>query len=155
MSAIPPPATEPVISPKPLRADARRNRELVLCAARECIGVAGVQAQIDEIAQRAGVGVGTVYRHFETKDALIEALADEYFAAVAAEASAALDLEDPWESFSSYIRRASELLAANRGLAQVAAEQPEVMKAAAERAAAELGFFDTMEEILRRAHAAG
>ncbi|HEX4564539.1 MAG TPA: helix-turn-helix domain-containing protein, partial [Solirubrobacteraceae bacterium] len=55
------------------RADARRNRERVLEAARACMARAGIDAQIEEIARVAGVGVGTVYRHFPTKEELVEA----------------------------------------------------------------------------------
>ena len=57
--------------PRRLRADARVNRERILVAAREAFGGEGYAAEIDAIALRAGVGVGTVYRHFPTKDALV------------------------------------------------------------------------------------
>src|SRR2546426_2056466 len=57
------------------RADARRNRKRVIEAARRCMARKGLDAQIEEIARAAGVGVGTVYRHFPTKDDLVEALA--------------------------------------------------------------------------------
>ena len=67
-------------APKPIRADARRNRERVLDAARACFARSGKEAQIDEVAAAAGVGVGTVYRHFATKEALVAALAAEHFA---------------------------------------------------------------------------
>jgi AcrR family transcriptional regulator len=56
----------PFIATKRIRADARRNRERILAAARECFGRDGVEAQIDDVAAGAGVGVGTVYRHFAT-----------------------------------------------------------------------------------------
>lgn len=59
---------------RPLRADARRNRDQVLAAAREMLSVDGSSASFDEIARRAGVGVGTVYRHFPTRSALFEAV---------------------------------------------------------------------------------
>ncbi|PPJ17601.1 TetR family transcriptional regulator [Nocardia nova] len=59
---------------KPLRADARRNRDQVLAVAREMLSVDGSSASFDEIARRAGVGVGTVYRHFPTRSALFEAV---------------------------------------------------------------------------------
>ncbi|WP_024804317.1 TetR/AcrR family transcriptional regulator [Nocardia sp. BMG51109] len=59
---------------KPLRADARRNRELVLATAGEMLSAEGMAVSFDEIARRAGVGVGTVYRHFPTRDALLEAV---------------------------------------------------------------------------------
>ncbi len=60
----------------PRRADARRNRERVLEAAGEPFAEHGLDAQMPDVARRAGVGVGTVYRHFATKDALVEALAE-------------------------------------------------------------------------------
>jgi AcrR family transcriptional regulator len=142
-------------SEKPLRADARRNRQRVLEAARECFGVGGINAQIDEVAARAGVGVGTVYRHFATKDALVEALADEYFARQCELAAHALTVEDPWEAFSGYIESGARLLSENRALAQMAADRPELMRDAAWRADAEHGFFGMLERLIRRAQAAG
>ena len=68
----------------PLRADARRNREKVLKAARAVFAEQGRDAQMDDVARRAGVGVGTVYRHFPTKEALIEALMAEPFELITA-----------------------------------------------------------------------
>ena len=85
---------------RPLRADARRNREKVLTAARDVFSEHGRDAQMDDVARRAGVGVGTVYRHFPTKEALIEALMVAAFEAIAAQAEAALEIEDPWEAFT-------------------------------------------------------
>jgi AcrR family transcriptional regulator len=140
---------------KPLRADARRNRERVLQAAREVFGNEGTEAQIDDVAAAAGVGVGTVYRHFATKDALVEALAADYFAGECEIATSALDLNDPWEAFSTFIRNGAELLAANRALAQLSADRPEVMKQAAVMADVELGFFGIVETLIDRAKAAG
>lgn len=58
---------------RPLRADARRNRERVLAAAQEAFAAEGISVPLDEIARRAGVGAGTVYRHFPTKEALFAA----------------------------------------------------------------------------------
>ncbi len=127
---------------KPMRADARRNRERVLEAARACFGRDGMTAQIDDVAACAGVGVGTVYRHFATKEALIEALA-------------ALEREDPWEGFSGFIRCGAQLMAENRALAQISADRPEVMQQAAVTADAEFGFFATVEAVIDRAQRAG
>jgi AcrR family transcriptional regulator len=145
----------PPLTERPMRADARRNRERVLDAALHCFAADGLQAQMDDVASRAKVGVGTVYRHFPTKEALIEALADDYFARQAEAARAALDVEDPWEAFSGYVRRASDILGENRALAQVIRDQPEMMAAAAMRAAEGLGFFDTLATLIDRAQEAG
>ena len=62
------------------RADARRNRKRILAAAREQFGEQGLDVQMEQIARVAGVGVGTVYRHFPAKEDLLQALADERFA---------------------------------------------------------------------------
>jgi AcrR family transcriptional regulator len=123
----------------------------VLEAARECFGRDGIDAQMDDVAACAGVGVGTVYRHFATKDALIEALASDYFAQQDTCARAALEVEDPWQAFSRYIRDGAELMAGNRALAQFSAERPEVMQRAALAADEDLGFFGTVETLITRA----
>jgi AcrR family transcriptional regulator len=136
---------------RPLRADARRNRERVLEAAREIFGRDGIDAQIDDIAACAGVGVGTVYRHFATKDALVQALAAKYFEAEDRIAREALTLGDPWDAFSQFVRLGAEELAANRALAQISADRPEVMRDAAMAANEELGFFGVLDQLITRA----
>ena len=145
----------PPLTERPMRADARRNRERVLDAALHCFSADGLQAQMDDVASRAKVGVGTVYRHFPTKDALIEALADDYFARQAEAARAALEVEDAWEAFSGYVHRASDILGENRALAQVIRDRPEMMAAAAIRAAEGSGFFDRLTTLIDRAQDAG
>ncbi|MBB5891167.1 TetR/AcrR family transcriptional regulator [Kutzneria kofuensis] len=67
-------SADPAVAGRPLRADARRNRARVLEVAQQVFAEEGLAVPIDEIARRAGVGVGTVYRHFPTKDALFEAI---------------------------------------------------------------------------------
>ena len=145
----------PPLTERPMRADARRNRERVLDAALHCFAADGLEAQMDDVASRAKVGVGTVYRHFPTKDALLEALADDYFARQAEAARAALEVEDPWEAFSGYVHRASDILGENRALAQVLRDRPGMMGTAALRAAEELGFFETLATLIDRAQTAG
>jgi AcrR family transcriptional regulator len=65
------PGPHPAPDPRPLRADARRNRDSILAAAGEVFGECGSEAQMDDVARRAGLGVGTLYRHFPTKQALM------------------------------------------------------------------------------------
>jgi AcrR family transcriptional regulator len=101
---------------RPLRADARRNRERILVAARDECAQHGANVQVDDVARRAGVGVGTVYRHFPTKDALIEALVAEKFRLTSENIRAALEIEDPWESFCAALRTNAEVMAADAGL---------------------------------------
>ena len=76
-----------------MRADARRNRDRVLTAARVVFGVDGAEAQMDDVARAAGVGVGTVYRHFPTKEALIAEIVRQTFGAFALRAQEALGRE--------------------------------------------------------------
>ena len=90
--------------PRPLRADARRNRERVVAAARELFAECGQAAQMDDIARRAGVGVGTVYRHFPTKDVLVGELLRAKFTHHAAVAQRWADTEDGWAAFEGFLR---------------------------------------------------
>jgi AcrR family transcriptional regulator len=108
---------------KPLRADARRNREKVLAAARKVFAEQGVDAQMDDVARRADVGVGTVYRHFPTKDALLNALSDELFDVIAAHARELLDHDDPWEAFQEALWFAGQKTAGDRAFAEILAAQ--------------------------------
>jgi AcrR family transcriptional regulator len=94
-----------------LRADALRNREKVLQAAREAFAAEGPDVQMEELARRAGVGVGTVYRHFPTKDALIEALWAAKRDRVVALAREALENPDPWEGLVEMVQRGVQLQA--------------------------------------------
>jgi AcrR family transcriptional regulator len=106
---------------KPLRADARRNREKVLAAARAVFGEQGVDAQMDDVARHADVGVGTVYRHFPTKEALLNALSDELFAVVAVYVRNLLTLDDPWEAFTRAMWFGAEKTAGDRAFSEIMA----------------------------------
>src|SRR4051794_29920430 len=111
-----PPTTTPAPEQKQMRADARRNRERVLVAARQCFARSGLDAQVDDIARAAEVGVGTVYRHFPTKEALAEAIAADHFDRLAASAREALENPDPWEAFSTFLRSSAQVQAGDRAL---------------------------------------
>ncbi len=137
---------------RPLRADARRNRQAIVKAARVVFARDGRQAQMDDIARRAKVGVGTVYRHFPTKEALLGALAEDRFEQLAGLAQDALAVEDPWAAFEGFMRQAAALQASDRALSQILAEQPDLMRnAACERG----GLLSAVEQLVARAHAAG
>ena len=84
----------PVVNEKPLRSDARRNRARVLEAADEVFSAKGVSAPTEEVARHAGVGVGTVFRHFPTKEALLEAVLVARFARLAEEARGLAGADD-------------------------------------------------------------
>ncbi len=106
MSTVP-----PTIVTRRLRADAVRNRAKVLEAARAAFAEHGAEAQIEDVARRAGVGVGTVYRHFPTKQALAEALIEERFDRTIAFVRELVDEEaDPWRA----IERCFEYCAATQ-----------------------------------------
>jgi AcrR family transcriptional regulator len=114
-----------------LRADARRNREAVIGAAKTLFADQGLDAQMPDIAKAAKVGVGTVYRHFPTKDDLIAALAVERFERLAEKAREGIEAEDPWEGLCDFIRFAARLQADDRGLCEVMGSRPEVMNQSA------------------------
>jgi AcrR family transcriptional regulator len=116
-----------------MRADARRNRESILAAAREVFSKYGMEAQMDEIARRAGVGVGTLYRHFPTKDELVGELIDIKLRDFAARARAKFEEDQrPWESFADLLREQNEI--ASRDASQqrmIFAMTPEALEKAA------------------------
>ncbi len=104
---------------RPLRRDAERNRKLLLDAARELFAERGLTVTLDDIARRAGLGVGTAYRRFGSRNELIEALFDERMDEVIALADAALTLEDPWEGLVQFLERLAALQSENRGLKEI------------------------------------
>ena len=113
------------VAPRPLRADARRNREKILAAAAAAFGQSGLECQVEDIARRASVGVGTVYRHFPTKDALVTALAEANFERLADTVEAALpDGGDPWDVFVAAIWRAAEPVVADAAWCEIIAGHP-------------------------------
>ena len=101
---------------RPLRADARRNRARVLEAAEEVFATLGVGAPIDEIARRAGLGIGTVYRHFPTKEALWEAVAEGRFERILADLRVSVGATDPGGAFFEILGRVVEEGCAKRDL---------------------------------------
>ena len=98
---------------EPRRADARRNREAIISAARAIVAEQGVEAQIQDVARKAGVGVGTVYRHFPTKDALMAELIGQCALENAEIARAALAEAPPQDAFSTLVLRACESMEAD------------------------------------------
>lgn len=95
----------------PDRTDARANRQRILDAALEVIAERGASAEIKDVAERAGVGVGTIYRNFATKDDLIRGIIQDMLARFYEVRDAALAIDDPVESVRSYINQMFEILA--------------------------------------------
>jgi len=138
---------------RPLRADARRNRHRVLEAARAAFGAEGSDVSIDEIARRAGVGAGTVYRHFATKEALFEAVVFDRIGELVEEARALTDDPDPGRAFSSFVERLGREGALKRDLVEALANDGihlQLGEAPIVRA-----LIDVLAELLRRAQHAG
>src|SRR4051812_2911433 len=104
-----------VPSQAPRRRDAQRNRERILTATRAAFQERGLDVGVDEIARRAGVGMGTLYRHFPTKDALIDAILEVRFQELTTAADEALGEADPWAGFKRFLYRAAELQVDDRG----------------------------------------
>ena len=103
---------------RPLRADALRNRARVLEAAESVFAAEGISVPVDVIAEKAGVGVGTLYRHFPTKEKLFEAILIDRLAAIAADARARVDAEDPGAAFFAFLQHLVEESILKRDLIQ-------------------------------------
>ncbi len=102
-----------------LRKDAERNRQRVLEAARELFAVKGMEATLNDVAQHANVGVGTVYRRFATKEELVDAIFADGIDQVVCLAESALQHEDSWEGFVWFVEHLCELTATDRGLREM------------------------------------
>src|SRR6058998_1221337 len=109
------PATQALLA-RPKRADARRNYEKILAAAREAFAEGGESTALEEIARRAGVGIGTLYRHFPTRQALVEALYLDEVDEVCRSAADFADAE-PWEALNGWLERFIAYLGTKRALA--------------------------------------
>ncbi len=136
---------------RPLRADARRNRQAVLDAASKLFTEQGLDAQMPDVARAANVGVGTVYRHFPTKDQLIAAIASQHFDRIAERGREDLELADPWEGISDFIRFAIQIQADDRGLCEIMSSRPELMDTAARAA----GLPELCDKLVKRAQQSG
>ncbi len=101
---------------RPKRADARRNYDKVLAAARQAFAEGGESTSLEEIARRAGVGIGTLYRHFPNRQALLEALYVNEVEEVCRSAKE-LDGEDPWQALSGWFEQLLAYLGTKRALA--------------------------------------
>ena len=108
-----------VEAPRPMRKDAARNRELLICAGREVFAKRGLEASLDDIARHAGVGVGTAYRHFGNKFDLAEAIMREALGEVIAAAELAASADDPWDGLVGFLEAVLSVQTKDRGLREV------------------------------------
>jgi AcrR family transcriptional regulator len=126
MTPLPATAAAPAAPPveRPLRADAQRNRERVLHAARAGFAEEGADVQMESIARRAGVGIGTLYRNFPTKDALFAEISRQWVAEQTEAAAAALHVGDPWAAVAGLVERTAEAMALDAGMRELFGELP-------------------------------
>ena len=135
-----------------MRADAQRNRDRIVEVARQTFKERGLDAPLDEIARRAGVGAGTLYRHFPTRTDLIEAV---YVEEVDALCRSAADLSDeaPWDALVGWLQRFIVYIVTKHALAEelfaVADRDAEVFKSC------RVAFYGAGEPLLQRAQEAG
>ncbi|MFD8222389.1 TetR/AcrR family transcriptional regulator [Streptomyces sp. NPDC059697] len=108
--------SEVSIVPQVVRANARRNRDLLLAAAREAVAEHGTEASLRDIARRAGVGIGTLYRHFPTREALLEALLNANFDALRARAETLLASPAPGDALLTWLAELAAGSATYQGL---------------------------------------
>jgi AcrR family transcriptional regulator len=138
--------------PRALRADAARNREKLLAAATRLFGERGLDVPMEHIARKAEVSIGTLYAHFPTREAFLEAIFPERLAALDVLAEKALADPDPWQGFAGYLEELYALHARDRGLNDVLVRQlPNVegVAQACHRGAGHVG------ELIARAQAGG
>jgi AcrR family transcriptional regulator len=108
--------SDPPRPARPLRRDARRNRDAIVAAARQVFCDHGLEAPLEEIARRAGVGIGTLYRRFPSRVELLDAVLADTVQAHVEVAEQALAIDDPWDGFTYYLEETCRLQAADRGL---------------------------------------
>jgi AcrR family transcriptional regulator len=133
---------------RPLRADAARNRARVLEAALEAFAAKGLSVPIDDIARLAGVGAGTVYRHFPAKEDLVLAVIADQMQRIIEGGYALLEAGEPGDALFTFLRAAVEWSATNRGLVDTLAASDVEIKPEAQ-------FLELLGELLRAAHEAG
>lgn len=104
---------------RPLRADAERNRQRIVEAAKTLFAERGVDVAVEDIAAAAGVGIGTFYRRFPDRESLVEAVFETKFERMVQAARDAHEIDDPWEAFKYFVVTVARMHATDRGLKDV------------------------------------
>jgi AcrR family transcriptional regulator len=143
---------EPVAPLRPLRADAARNRNRILQAARTAFAESGLDVGVEEIARRAGVGKGTLYRRFPTKEALVRAIFEDFLDDVERLVEEVSGTPDAGEAFVFFLGESARRQASNQGFLDVVAQR---LGAAALTPEQRRRFLTAMAKPLRRAQDAG
>jgi AcrR family transcriptional regulator len=143
-----------VESERPQRADAKRNRERIIESARDAFAAGGADTQMDEVARLAGVGVGTVYRHFPTKESLLGELVRQKMTTMGEHSRAALDADgEPFAVFADLLRRNAGIAAGDAAIQYAMLGAGDGVWEFAGEAEAEL--IALTDELMARAQAAG
>ncbi|MEA2305586.1 MAG: hypothetical protein QOH43_2866 [Solirubrobacteraceae bacterium] len=138
-------------APRTMRADAARNRERVLAAAAAVFGQHGVDGSLPQVAERAGVGVATIYRSFPTKVDLLEAVVTERFRALADRITLAVAAPSPWEALLDVLHATASAQVSDRVFGQVMGEAFNLPAVHAERERT----LDALQQLVERAQQAG
>jgi AcrR family transcriptional regulator len=135
----------------PQRKDAARNWDRILTVARELVDE-GTPLQLNDVARRAGLGVGTVYRHFPTPEALLESVATPCLEALVSHGDKALRDEDPWQALSEFLTRTVEAQVSDPAVAKVSSAAHDTLPRTTEL---KQQIMTTGTELLARARRAG
>jgi AcrR family transcriptional regulator len=138
--------------PRALRADAERNRRRILDAARDVFAQNGLGVGVDAVARAAGVGVGTLYRRFPTKQDLLAAVIEDGICHLADRVEQIESIEDPWQAFEATVHEFAETIARDRGFYEVIHGTPEFIPIARE---SKLRLMDSVARVVTRAQEAG
>jgi AcrR family transcriptional regulator len=141
------------LTERPKRADARRNYEKVLTAARQAFAEGGESTALEEIARRADVGIGTLYRHFPNRQALLEALYVDEVDEMCRSAAEQLDGSDPWDALNGWFERFIAYVGTKRALAAELSNYLD--QDAALFQGCRTSLFEAGEPLLKRAQDAG
>lgn len=144
---------EPAASRRPVRADAVRNRERILAAAEEVFASEGISVPIDVVAERAGVGVGTLYRHFPTKEALFEAIVSNHVQQLSTLAHECATAADPGAALFAFLQYFAEQVGYKHDLAEALQSAGIDIKSSCAEVMDEM--LALVGELLRRAAQAG
>lgn len=139
-------------SARTLRRDAELNRERIVVAARELFAERGLDVTLHDVARRAGLGVGTVYRRFANRDELLDALFEESVERLRNVAREAGAMADPWEGFVYLLERSIQMMAEDRGLWTMATGTPSKVR---QSATAREHFWAVIPSIVARAQESG
>ena len=136
-----PPADSAMVEPRPMRADAARNHEKILLAAEEIFALDGAMVPIDIVAERAGVGIGTLYRHFPTKEALYEAIVMTRLTSLIETADECIKNPDAKDGLCSFLREFANQASEKHDLFDALSQAGIDIKAR---------FSDSVEELMAR-----